>query len=75
MRNGDPLGKETQMVDNESWRISIEQSADFIEQQIGAKTVLGIFKKYNTTCLENLNPIHYSEVFNELSAIEADLKN
>lgn len=63
------------MIDNESWRISIEQSADFIEQEIGGKTVLNIFEKYNATCLEDLNPAHYSEVFNELSAIEADLRN
>ena len=63
------------MIDNESWRISIEQSANFIEDQDQAETVLGVFEKYNATCLDDLNPVYYSEVFNELSAIEADLRD
>ena len=63
------------MVNTESWQISIEQAAAYIESQVGTDTVNGVFAKYCATSLEDLCPCHYSEVFNELSAIEADLRN
>ena len=63
------------MVDSESWQISIEQSAEFVENQLGSSTVKAIYQKYNATCLEDLNPCYYSEVFSELYAIESDLRN
>ena len=44
------------MVDNESWQISIEQSANFVEKRLGTETVKAIFQKYNASCLEDLNP-------------------
>ncbi len=75
MRNGGPLGKEKQMIDNESWRINIENSADFIEEKVGARTVQAIFEKYGATGPDDLSPSHYSEAFSELYAIEADLRN
>ena len=70
-----PLGKEKSMIDNESWRISIEQSAAFVGEQIGYETVQAIFNNYNASGLEDLNPCYYSEVFNELYAYETDLRN
>lgn len=63
------------MVNMESWQISIENTAAFIESQIGADTVNAVFAKYGATSLEDLNACYYSEVFNELYAIEADLRN
>ena len=63
------------MVDNESWKISIEQSADFVEKQLGAGTVKAIFQKYNASCLEDLNPYFYSAIFSELYQYEADLRD
>ncbi len=63
------------MVNMESWQISIEQAAAFIESQVGADTVIAVFAKYGATCFEDLSPCYYSEAFNELSAIETDLKN
>ncbi len=63
------------MIDNESWRISIEQSSGFIAEQIVPRTVQAIFEKYNATCIDDLDPVHFSEVYNELSAVEADLRN
>lgn len=63
------------MIDNESWRISIEQSADFVEKRLGAETVKAIFQKYNASCLENLSPCYYSDVFSELYQYEADLRD
>ena len=46
------------MVDNESWQISIEQSANFVEKRLGTETVKAIFQKYNASCLEDLNPCY-----------------
>ena len=63
------------MTGNESWRISINNSADFIEKNIGVETVQVVFEKYGATSLDDLSPAHYSEVFSELYAIEADLRN
>ena len=63
------------MVNTESWRISIEQAAAYIESQVGAETVSAVFAKYSATSLEDLCPCYYSEAYNELSAIEADLRN
>ena len=63
------------MIDNESWQISIEQTTDFIAEQLGAETVKAIFQKYNASCLEEINPSNYSEVFGELYQYEVDLKD
>lgn len=63
------------MIDNESWLISIEQTADFVARHLGKETVQALFQKHNATCLEDLNPCHYSEVFSELYQYEADLRN
>ena len=63
------------MIGNESWRISIENSADFIEKNIGIGTVQAVFEKYGATGSDDLSPEYYSEAFSELYAIEADLRN
>ena len=39
------------MIGNESWRISIENSADFIEKNIGVGTVQAVFEKYGCCVL------------------------
>ncbi len=63
------------MTDNESWQISIEQSAHFVAKHLGDETVRAIYKKYNASCLKDLNPCHYSEVFGELYQYEVDLND
>jgi len=63
------------MIGNESWRISIENSADFIKKNIGVGTVQAVFEKYGATSPDDLSPAYYSEVFSELYAIEADLRD
>ena len=70
-----PLRKEKKMIGNESWRISIENSADFIKKNIGVGTVQAVFEKYGATSPDDLSPAYYSEVFSELYAIEADLRD
>ena len=63
------------MIGSESWRISIENSADFIEKNTGFGTVQAVFEKYGATGPDDLSPMYYSEIFSELYAIEADLRN
>ena len=63
------------MIDNESWLISIEQSAAFVAEHIGQATVDHIYNKYHATCAADLQSCYYSECFNELYAYEADLRN
>lgn len=63
------------MNDSESWLISIEHSANYIIQQVGESTVKAVLDRYGAMNLDQLNPCHYSEVFSELYAIEADLKS
>ena len=63
------------MVDNESWLISIENSANYISEQVGTLTVKAVLERYDAINFEELNPRHYSEVFSELFAIEADLRS
>lgn len=63
------------MIDNESWLISIEQSAKFVAGHIGMEAVKCIFQKYNATCADDLLPCYYPEVFSELYAYEADLRD
>lgn len=62
------------MIDNESWVISIENSAAFVAEQIGDETIRAIYKKYNAQDVKGLLPCYYSEVFSELYALEADLR-
>ena len=57
-------------TEKENWIISIRDCADRIDEG----TVAFILGKYGARCIEDLRPWQYSEVFNELDAVEADLK-
>ena len=57
-----------------SWLNSIGYCADHITEEIGYDTVKFVLEKYGATSINDLNPSDYSEVYDELSAIEADLR-
>lgn len=61
-------------AERENWIISIECCADRITEEIGYETVAFVLGKYGVNSIEDLQPWQYSEVFNELYVIEADLK-
>ncbi len=45
------------MVSTERWKISIENTAAYIEGQVGADTVNAVFAKYGATSVEDLCPL------------------
>ena len=61
--------------EKENWLCNIQNSAEAISKQIGYDTVEFILQKYGANSIKDLSPCYYSEVFSELFAIEADLKN
>ena len=56
-----------------SWITSIEYCADRIAKELGDGVVESALAYYGAKCIDDLRPSQYSEVFNALSAIEADM--
>ena len=60
--------------ERENWIINIENTASTISSQVGSAIVDAVFQKYGAKSVEDLNPNDLQDVFNELYAIEADLR-
>ncbi len=60
--------------ERENWIINIENTASTISSQIGSAVVDAVFQKYGAKSVEDLSPNDLQDVFNELHAIEADLR-
>lgn len=60
--------------ERENWIINIENTASTISSQVGSAVVDAVFQKYSAKSVEDLNPHDLQDVFNELYAIEADLR-
>ena len=60
--------------ERENWIINIENTASTISSQIGSAVVDAVFQKYGAKSVEDLSPNDLQDVFNELYAIEADLR-
>ena len=60
--------------ERETWIINIENTASTISSQVGSAVVDAVFQKYGANSVEDLNPNDLQDVFNELYAIEADLR-
>ena len=58
-----------------NWIMNIENTATFIESEIGAETVDFVIAKYGADSIEQIASSDLSEVFSELYAIEADLRS
>ncbi len=58
-----------------NWITNIENTASFIESEIGTETVNYVLEKYGAKSIEQIASSDLSEVFNELYAIEADLRS
>ncbi len=61
--------KETEM-----YQINIEAAASIISSNIGQHVVNSVFNRYDTSNVYDLNPADLPDVFDELSAIEDDLR-
>lgn len=58
--------------EKEMWRINIENDMNEVCSMYGNAAVDGIFRRYDATCFENLNPSYYEEVFGDLELIIND---
>ena len=58
-----------------NWIANIENTASFIESEIGAETVNFVLEKYEAKSIEQIASSDLSEVFSELYAIETNLKS
>ncbi len=58
-----------------NWIANIDNTATFIESEIGAETVNFVLGKYGAASIEQIASSDLSEVFSELYAIEADLRS
>lgn len=60
--------------ERENWIINIENTASAIIAQVGKAVVNAVFKRYGVKSLWDLNSNHLADIFNELYALENDLK-
>ena len=60
--------------ERENWIINIENTASTISSQVGSAVVDAVFQKYGAKSVEDLSPNDLQDVFNELYAIETDLR-
>jgi hypothetical protein len=58
-----------------NWIANIENTASFIESEIGAETVDFVLKKYGAKSIDQIASSDLAEVYSELYAIEADLRS
>lgn len=61
-------------VNNTDYKISINNAASIIESELGIEVVESVFQKYGAHNTDDLNPAYLPDVFNELYAIESDLR-
>lgn len=61
-------------VNSTDYKISIDNAASIIESELGSEVVESVFQKYGAHNTDDLNPAYLPDVFNELYAIEADLR-
>ena len=66
--------KGEQPMTKENWNINIQNTAEEVTGLLGDTTVNQIFSRYGASSLEELSPLHYVEVFDELDFIANDLR-
>lgn len=54
------------------WEINIENLAASVAEKYGSEEVSFIFSKYGASCFDDLSPVHYGDVFDELDLRDAD---
>lgn len=56
----------------QNWQINIENTAASVAAQYGNEVAVSVFRRYDATCFEDLNPAYYAEVFGDLMLIDED---
>lgn len=47
----------------QDWQINIENTAESVAAKYGNEVAASVFRRYDATCFEDLNPMYYNEVF------------
>lgn len=61
-------------ISTQDYRISIEESSSIITKNLGNTVVESVFQRYGAHNADDLNPAYLPDIFNELYAIESDLR-
>lgn len=56
----------------QDWRINIENLAASVSTEYGNEVAETVFRRYDATCFDGLNPSYYDEVFGDLMLMDAD---
>ena len=56
----------------QDWQINIENTAASVATKYGNEVAASVFRRYDATCFEDLNPVYYGEVFGDLMFIDED---
>ena len=54
------------------WEINIQNTAASVAAKYGNEVAASVFRRYDATCFEDLNPAYYAEVFGDLMLIDED---
>ena len=54
------------------WEINIQNTAASVAAKYGNEVAASVFRRYDATCFEDLNPVYYGEVFGDLMLIDED---
>lgn len=54
------------------WEINIRNTAASVAAKYGNDVAVAVFRRYDATCFEDLNPVYFAEVFGDLMLIDED---
>lgn len=54
------------------WQINIQNTAESVAAKYGNDVAVAVFRRYDATCFEDLNPAYYAEAFADLMQIDED---
>lgn len=61
--------------ERENWIANIKNTATYISSEIGEEIIVSTLYKYGARSVKQIASSDFSDVFNELYAIEADLRS
>ena len=61
--------------ERENWLCNIQNTASEVAALYGSETVTYVLQKYGASSIESLNPVYYSEIFDELDYMTTDVRD
>ena len=62
-------------MNKQDWIINLENAAAEVTAFLGRETVQHVLQKYGVSTIEDLNPVHFSEAFDELDFMANDARD